>query len=246
MTHTHSQRLEKWLGAEHVARISREFRDFYWPVPLHGVPGNVRVMPGGDFTGEINVGYFNKEDTARTVLGKIKARAERMARNGNAFCTLLELLRAEKRQINSVGAFASIDAVIAAYTGGKGQTLAFSKTGSASNAIGNCEDLWVAVGHPAAGAAGAAAAGGTVHSVANTGALPFANLGAANSGHYLNWTLNASVVNNSLMLYDRLMSVAKTMNSTATEAVTGVPTRYQSGPQVRTTASAGISYTRWS
>jgi len=31
------------------------------------------------------------------------------------------------------------------------------------------------------------------------------------------------------MLYDRLMSVAKTMNSTGTEAVNGVPTRYQSG-----------------
>lgn len=32
-----------------------------------------------------------------------------------------------------------------------------------------------------------------------------------------------------LLLCDRLFSVAKTMNSTTTEAVTGVPTRYQSG-----------------
>jgi hypothetical protein len=37
-----------------------------------------------------------------------------------------------------------------------------------------------------------------------------------------------SITNNSLLLYDRLFSVAKTMASTATEAVTGVPTRYQS------------------
>jgi hypothetical protein len=33
---------------------------------------------------------------------------------------------------------------------------------------------------------------------------------------------------NTLLLYDRLFAVAKTMNSTAAEAVTGVPTRYQS------------------
>jgi hypothetical protein len=45
---------------------------------------------------------------------------------------------------------------------------------------------------------------------------------------------SASVINNSLLLYDRLFSVAKTMASTATEAVSGVPTRYQSG-----TAGAG-------
>ena len=36
------------------------------------------------------------------------------------------------------------------------------------------------------------------------------------------------MINNSLLLYDRLFSVAKTMASTATQAVTGVPSRYQS------------------
>jgi hypothetical protein len=38
----------------------------------------------------------------------------------------------------------------------------------------------------------------------------------------------ASALNNNLLLYDRLFSVTKTMNSSATEAVTGVPTRYTS------------------
>lgn len=232
MLHTHSQKLENWLGKPHVERISREFKDFYWPVPLHGVPGNVRVMPGGDFTGDIAAGgYFNKEDAARSVFAKIKSRAERRARDANAFCGLLDLLRAEKRtsRLASVGAFASIDAVIAAYTGGKGQTLAFTKTGTASNAIGNCEDLWVAVGHPAAGGAGAAAPGGTVHVSTDAGALPFKNLGTANTGHYLNWSLAASVINNSLMLYDRLFSVVRNITVNTVAAVTGVPTRYQSG-----------------
>jgi hypothetical protein len=37
-----------------------------------------------------------------------------------------------------------------------------------------------------------------------------------------------SNVSTSVLIYDRLFAVAKTMNSTATEAVTGVPTRYQS------------------
>jgi hypothetical protein len=40
--------------------------------------------------------------------------------------------------------------------------------------------------------------------------------------------VTCSVINNSLLLYDRIFGVAKTMNSTGTEAVTGVPTRYQS------------------
>ena len=38
----------------------------------------------------------------------------------------------------------------------------------------------------------------------------------------------ASVAGQSLLMYDRIFDVAKTMNSTATESVTGVPTRYQS------------------
>jgi len=41
--------------------------------------------------------------------------------------------------------------------------------------------------------------------------------------------VSASVINNSLLLYDLLFGCAKTVNSNTTEAVTGVPTRYQSG-----------------
>ncbi len=230
MRHTHSDRLDRWLGAENVARISAQFKDFYWPVGLHGVPGNVKVMPGGDFTGEINGGAFlSAKDGAATVLKKIRAAAEAKARRNNMLGQLAEIIRAEDSRILSVGAFASVDAVIAAYTGGKGQVIKFNKTGVASNAIGNSNDLWSRAGFPAAGGAGSAAPGGVAPTSATTGALPFKNIGAANSGHYLSWALSASVINNSLLLYDRLFAVVKTMNSTATEAVTGVPTRYQSG-----------------
>ena len=230
MKHTHSDRLDRWLGADNVARISEQFKDFYWPVGLHGVPGSVRVMPGGDFTGEINGGAFlSARDGAATVLKKIRAAAEAKARRGNLLGRLADLVRAEDSRILSVGAYASVDAVIAAATGGKGQSIPFSKTGVAANAIGNSNDLWSRAGFPAAGGAGSAAPGGVAPTSATTGALPFKNIGAANSGHYLSWALSASVINNSLLLYDRLFAVVKTMNSTATEAVTGVPTRYQSG-----------------
>ncbi|MEX0852628.1 MAG: hypothetical protein WD036_05000 [Bauldia sp.] len=234
---THSQRLERWLGAEQVNRISAQFRDFYYPVAVHGVPGNVRVMPGGGFAGEVMAGeYFSAEDRAAEVMKKILRAAEAKVRRHRALGTLIELIRAGDRRLASVGAFASIDAVVAAYTGGKGQVINFQKTGVAANAKGNANDLWSRAGTPPAGGAGSAAPGGVAPTVATTGALTFANLGAANSGHYLNWSLSASVINNSLLLYDRLFAVVKTMNSTATQAVTGVPTRYQN------TAAGNVQY----
>lgn len=229
--HTHSDKLERWLGRDHVEMISAQFKDFYWPVPLRGVPGNICVMPGGDFTGEIQAGQFmSKNDAAAVTLRKLRNRLDGQIRKDRAARNLMDVLRAEKREMYAVGAFASIDAVVAAFTGGKGQTMMFSKTGVAANAIGNSNDLWTRAGFPAAGAAGAAAPGGTVPTSATTGNLGFKNLGTANTGHYLNWTLTASVVNMGLMLYDRLFSVAcgAALTSATSTAVTGVPTRYQS------------------
>jgi hypothetical protein len=92
--------------------------------------------------------------------------------------------------------------------------------------------LWRVGPQPAAGTAPAAAPGGTAFSSASTGALSFANP-AAGTNRLVGADVSASVINNSLLLYDLLFGVNKTMNSTATEAVTGVPTRYQS-----TTATA--------
>lgn len=229
--HTHSDRLERWLGADQVMAISENFRNFYYPVALHGVPGNVHVMPGGDFCGEIKAGSFlSKHDGAAMVLKKLRSIAEQKAARIKAFAMMADLIRAEDSRILSVGAFASIDAVVAAFTGSKGQMMNFAKTGAASNAIGNSNDLWPRAGQPAAGAAGAAAPGGTVPTSATTGALGFRNLGTANTGHYLNWALSASVINNSLMLYDRLFSVAAgaALSGPTNTAVTGVPTRYTS------------------
>lgn len=227
--HTHSDKLERWLGKEEVARISKQAGGFYYPIPVHGVPGNIHVMPGGDFTGEITVSG-DKETRYADVMKKIKARAEAKIKHAKAFGTMIDMIRAEDRRMYSVGAFASIDAVVAAATAGKGQALNFAKTGAASNAVGNSNDLWTRAGMPAAGAAGGAAPGGTIPTAATTGALGFKNVGTANTGHYLSWALSASVINNSLMLYDRLFSVAcgAALTTATSTAVNGVPTRYQS------------------
>jgi hypothetical protein len=88
-----------------------------------------------------------------------------------------------------------------------------------------------------AGAAGAAAPGGTVWSSGNTGGMIY-NTTSANSGHFVTGYCSANVASMTALLYDRLFSVAKTMNSTANENVTGVPTRYQSTTSTNATTSA--------
>lgn len=211
--HTHSDRLERWLGPAEVASVSNAMRGFYHPIPLAGVPGAVYAMPGGDFRGEIQAGQeMSALDRAMDKLKRV--RRSIIARGG----------RVRHGELN---AFASLDALIAAVTGGKSQRLLFQKTGVASNAIGNSNDLWTRAGQPAAGAAGAAAPGGTATVNSTTGNWGYKSPVNANTGHFLSGEATASVINNTLLIIDQLLRVAKTMNSTATEAVTGVFTRYQ-------------------
>jgi hypothetical protein len=93
--------------------------------------------------------------------------------------------------------------------------------------VGVSSSLWRLGPQPAVGTAPGAAPGGTAFSSATTGALALANP-ATGTNRLVGASVSASVINNSLMLVDLLFGVNKTMNSTATEAVTGVPTRYQS------------------
>lgn len=209
---TNSQHLSNWLGKEKAEKLSRDMGDFYWPIPVAGVPGNVYAMPGGDFAGKI---LTNGEMSAVDRLHE-SMRRERLFRSKNW-----------SRNNRQLGAFASADAVYAAVTGGKAQFFNFIKVGVASSAIGGVMDLWTCLtSFPVAGAAGGAAPGGTVPTSATTGAFAYGNPTSANTGHFLAAEVTASVVNNTLLLYDRIFAVAKTMNSTATEVVTGVPTRY--------------------
>lgn len=216
MAHTHSDRLERWLGKDKVESISAQMKDFYWPIAVHGVPGMVMAMPGGDFTGRIEAGQE---------MSAIDRAMDRIARFNRQQRTAT-LIRS-KRYKHMVGAFGSLSALVAAATGGKAQTLLFSKTGVAANAIGNSNDLWTRAGQPAAGAAGGAAPGGTETTNSTTGNFGYKNPANANLGHFVSGYVSASVANNQLLLIDQLFRVAKTMNSTATQAVTGTFSRYQ-------------------
>ena len=220
---THSGKLERWLGAEQTAHLSRCARDFYWPVAVHGVPGKVYAMPGGDFAGEMKEGYeCSAVDRAIEVL-KVETRRRRATIAQHQIAGSRGKLREMDRRQH---AFASLSALIAAATGGKAQWFMFQKIGPAANAVGNGIDPWTLGNNPAAGAAGAAAPGGTVWSSGNTGGLNYQS-SSANTGHFVTGMVSANVSPNTCLVYDRLFSVAKTINSTSNENVTGVPTRYQ-------------------
>ncbi|HRI16905.1 MAG TPA: hypothetical protein PL196_00125 [Burkholderiaceae bacterium] len=121
--------------------------------------------------------------------------------------------------------FASISDALSRASQGYSQRRQMNKVGP-TGVVAVTSSLWRVGAQPVAGSAGAAAPGGTAHTSSNTGALAFANP-ASGTLHLVGADMAASVVSNSLLAYDRTFSVAKTMASTATEAVTGVPSRYQ-------------------
>lgn len=214
--HTHSDRLERWLGADKVAQLSHAMNNpqakwYGKPIAVHGVPGRVYATKDGDFVGAIDAGYE---------LSAVE-RADELLRRFVKQQRLKVAVR--KRQS---GAITTFDGALAAYFGGGNRTFSFLKSGTAG--VGSCTNtLWYVGSQPAAGAAAAAAPGGTVPTDASTGSWVFDNP-SGQTQHFVFGNPIASVAANTLLLYDRLFSVTKTMNSTATEAVTGVPTRYQS------------------
>ena len=209
----HSDRIERWLGAAACEQLSRNMRGWYGtPIPVARVPGEVYVDKQGDFVGRLNSGQF----ASLADYLEDRARMERIAAR-------VQFARATRQ----LGGFASADQA-RSWTG---QQRIFVNKAVTGALAGVMVSSWNQGTYPPAGAAGAAAPGGTAHTSANTGALPFQNP-TTGTAHYLGMELSTITGSNSasfcMLLYDRLFSVAKTMNSTATEAVTGVPTRYQS------------------
>lgn len=215
--HTHPDRLERWLGADKVAQISHAMcnKNAKWygrPIAISGVPGAVYATADGDFVGAIKAGYHASAiDRAEDIVRRA-VRRERM-----------RLARARKQ----LGAIGSLNEAIAAATGGGKRTFLFNKAGT-TGVVNSTNTLWFVGSQPAAGAAAAAAPGGTVPTDATTGAFVFDNPTAPATQHFVFGNPIASVAPNTLLLYDRLFSVTKTMNSSTTEAVTGTPNRYQS------------------
>jgi hypothetical protein len=214
MRHTHSQQLERYLGAAHVERLSQSMRDWYGPPIAVNVPGKVWAAKGGDFIGPIEAGYeASAVDRAMDIV----------IREGRK--TKPRRIIVGSEQMQQAG-FTSLSDLIAEATTGKRREWHWQKAGSAG-VVSGTNSLWGLGAQPAAGANAAAAPGGTVPTDALQGAPLIDNV-SADTRHIVSAYASASVAGNNLLLYDRIFAVNKTMNSVANEAVTGVPTRYQS------------------
>jgi hypothetical protein len=202
----HAGRIERFLGAEKIAHLQQCMRGWYGrPICLVDVPGSVWITADGDFIGHFNRGWHVSAVEALNRFWRDLGRPQFGYANAGFTSISDALSRAsqgysQRRQINKVGP---------------------------TGVVGATSTLWRVGPQPAGGSAGAAAPGGTAHVKGNTGGINFNNP-ASGTLHLVGADISASVINNSLLMYDRLFSVAKTMNSAATEAVTGVPTRYQS------------------
>lgn len=222
----HSGRLERWLGADRIAQLSRYMTDGGGPgIPWYGPPINIRDCPGsvwigkdGDFTGDFNRGFF---DSAADSLGRHLRDIWKKA--GKPI-----YIREHQRAPSFGVGFASISDALSRGSSGEGQLLNgnIAKIGP-TGVVGSASSLWRVGPQPTAGAAGSAAPGGRALTKATVGAMTFDNV-ASGTLHLTGADLSSSIVNNSIMLYDRIFDVAAPINSTTAVSVTGVPTRYQS------------------
>ena len=195
-------------GGGSVSAMTREW--YGPPIAIANVPGAVWACPGGDFRGRLLAGQHSH------LLDFVEQRTKRILRN-----------TARRQMSQAAAGFASLsDLIFEATTGGKKYLFPFIKNG-ATGVVAVTNSLWGLGAQPAAGANASAAPSGGAPTAATTGAFLFSNPGGGDTLHFTTGYTAASVINNTLMLYDRIFQVNKTMNSTATEAVTGVPTRYQ-------------------
>lgn len=215
-------RIERWVGKEHADRLSNQMAGWYGPpINIRDLPGSVWIDKHGEYVGDFDRGhYFSMQDALELAVRKAKDYRR----------TLDRALAKDALPLYASVGFASISAALARASSGFGQNLnggMLQKAGPIG-ATSASSSLWRISGLPTGGAAGSAAPGGRAPTKATTGAMAFNNPAAGDTLHLTGADMAASVVYNALVLYDRIFDVAKTMNSTATEAVTGVPTRYQS------------------
>ena len=205
-----TERVERWLGAEKVDHLRACMRNWYGsPINIRDLPGSVWITRDGDFVGRFGFGGF-----------------------ASAYDYFHDQLRLRMRALGrpqyglAHAGFSSISDALAQASQGFSQRRPFNKVGP-TGVVGVSSSLWRVGPQPAGGAAGAAAPGGTAHSSSDTGALVYSNP-AVGTNRLVGADVSASIINHTLLLYDRLFSVAVNPNSVAAQAVTGVPTRYQS------------------
>lgn len=204
----HEGRLERWIGAEKIAQLRNSMRGWYGgPICLRDVPGSVWIHADGSFTGQFYRGAFYSA--------------------ADALADWLKRLANVRPSYGMAGAgFASVSDVLSRSSQGYRQSRSFSKVGP-TGVAGICSSLWRVGPQPAAGTAPGNAPGGTAFDDTVTGALVYANA-ASGTNHLVGADVGATVASNALLMYDLIFGCNKTMNSVATETVTGVPTRYQS------------------
>lgn len=205
-----ASKVERWLGAEKIAHLQACMKGWYGrPICLLDVPGSLWITADGDFVGYVNGGYF------ASALDVFESK-------------LRDLWRAAGQPQYGVcnAGFASISDALSRASQGYSQRRPFTKVGP-TGVVGVTSSLWRSGPQPASGSAPAAAPGGTAFSSSTTGALAFANP-ASGTNHLVGADASASVINNSLLVYDLIFGANKTMASAVAESVTGVPTRYQS------------------
>jgi hypothetical protein len=184
------------------------------PIQIANEPGKGPLFAhkGGDFTGQSLGGEFCS--FADWAFERIKGSLRRWSLQ-------------QASQLNA-GFTGFSDLISEATAGGKRREYAFFKTGS-TMAAGSCSTLWRNAGQPSAGAAASNAPGGNAPTKTTAGALfNFDNPTGGDFQFLVSAFPHASVATSTLFLYDRIFEVNKTMSSSATEAVTGVPSRYQS------------------
>lgn len=220
MRSTNATHLERYLGAANVQRLSHamcnDAAKWYGPpIALKGVPGNVWATKDGDFIGPCDAGFFTSAmDRGRDLAHRLQ-RAARVATD-------------PRRRSTLHAGFSSLSALISEVTvNATRQELALAKSGP-TGVINASSTLWRVGSLPQAGGAGSATPAGRATTSATTGAWnAFQNAASGKTNHFLSANILASL-QNTLLIYDRLFDVAKTVSSSATESVTGTPTRYQS------------------
>lgn len=213
---TNASKLERYLGKDEVERISSAMATWHGtrPILVGNVPAarGVWVGRGGDFVGRIDGGDF--VGLAERCVERTRLAIDRVAR------------RTAGRM--SMAGFSSLsDLINEATIGGKKADYQFQKVGTTGVASAT-NSLWRVGNQPAAGNAPSSAPGGNVPTNATTGALLTWNPSTSgDTQHFVRADVLSTTNAHTLLMYDRIFEVNKTMNSTTLESVTGTPTRYQ-------------------
>ena len=212
MLTTHSTRLERWLGASNVEHVSQAMANWYGPpIAVAGVPGEVYATGDGDFIGQIRAGWeATWEDRARDLMHRLR-RGIRTASYSS------------KSTLHSLSSVADI---ISKATAGKSRTFSFNKVGP-TGVADVTSTLWRVGPQPSAGSTPGGPPAGRQVDQTIVGAFPYTLPVSPDQQFFVSAFVLGSVAGNTLLLYDRIFDIAPNMNSSATQAVTGVPLRYQ-------------------